>query len=461
VDNNLGTRWSANGDPQSITFNLGALHTVTHVRIAFYNGNQRQSRFDLQVSSNGTTWTNVLTNQLSNGTSTAEQMFDFADTQAQYVRYLGHGNTVNLWNSLTEVSIFGSVCASCPTPTPPAVTPTPTPTPVTATPTPTSTPSGGTRPVDINGQLHVCGTKLCNQYGNPIQLRGMSTHGLQWYAQCYDPGTAWIDALVNDWKADVLRVSMYVQEGGYETNPTMFTALADRIIDKAIARGIYVVIDWHMLTPGDPNSNLSRAQTYFTHMATRYGNTPNVLYEIANEPNGSTVTWSRIKTYANAIIPTIRNIDPDGVVLCGTRDWSSLGLSGSTGPSEVINSPLTQSNVMYVFHMYAASHDSTYLNGLSSAANSIPMFVTEWGTQQASGDGGNNFTMSQQYVDMMRTKQISWINWNYSDDERSGAVFTVGTCPNGPFTGAGGRLKPAGTWIRERIISPADNFPTN
>ena len=36
-------------------------------------------------------------------------------------------------------------------------------------------------PVAKNGQLRVIGTKLCNQYGNPIQLRGMSTHSIQWY----------------------------------------------------------------------------------------------------------------------------------------------------------------------------------------------------------------------------------------------------------------------------------------
>ncbi len=34
-----------------------------------------------------------------------------------------------------------------------------------------------TTPAAINGQLKVCGTKLCNRYGKPIQLRGMSSHG--------------------------------------------------------------------------------------------------------------------------------------------------------------------------------------------------------------------------------------------------------------------------------------------
>jgi hypothetical protein len=107
VDNNLATRWSANGEGQWIRFDLGTTRTVAFAKIAVYQGNTRQSRFDLQVSSTGTTWTTVFSGS-SNGTTTAEQTFDFADTSARYVRYLGHGNSVNLWNSLTEVSLFAA-----------------------------------------------------------------------------------------------------------------------------------------------------------------------------------------------------------------------------------------------------------------------------------------------------------------------------------------------------------------
>lgn len=147
VDNSLSTRWSANGDGQWIKYDLGSTMTVAYVRIAVYSGNQRQARFDLQLSTDNSNWTNVLTGALSNGTQTSEQTFDFADTPARYVRYLGHGNTVNMWNSISEVSIFaagGTSPTATPTPTP---TRTPTPRPaVTATPTPTPTQSGGSGP---------------------------------------------------------------------------------------------------------------------------------------------------------------------------------------------------------------------------------------------------------------------------------------------------------------------------
>ena len=139
VDNSWSTRWSANGDGQWIKLDLGSTRTVGHVRLAVYNGNLRRARFDLQTSTDNVAWTNVLTGAQSGGTTTAEQTFDFTDRSARWVRYLGHGNTVNSWNSLYEVSVFAVCSTTVPTATP---TPTPTSRPVTrVTPTPTPTPT--------------------------------------------------------------------------------------------------------------------------------------------------------------------------------------------------------------------------------------------------------------------------------------------------------------------------------
>jgi len=321
-------------------------------------------------------------------------------------------------------------------------------------------PNPGGTPVARNGQLRVCGNRLCNERNNQIQLRGMSTHGLQWYGRgtggdnCL-PDAA-LDALATDWQADIMRLSLYVQEGGYQTNPTRFTNEVSTLINELTERGLYVIVDWHMLDPGDPNFNLARARTFFTAIATQHASKNNIIYEIANEPNG--VSWATIKSYAEQIIPTIRNIDPDAVILVGTRAWSSLGVSDGATADEIFNNPVNATNIMYTFHFYAASHGASYRNELSRAADRIPMFVTEFGTQTFTGDGGNDFTSAQQYLDLMRTKKISWTNWNYSHDFRSGAVFTQGTCPNGPFAGTS-RLKAAGAWVRERIRTPADEFP--
>lgn len=116
IDNNLATRWSASGDGQWINFDLGSAKTVDYIEIAWYSGDVRRSTFDIQVSTDNTNFSNVYSGQ-SSGTTTALEKFDFTDVNARYVRIVGHGNTVNAWNSITEVNVFGYT-GSTPTPTP-------------------------------------------------------------------------------------------------------------------------------------------------------------------------------------------------------------------------------------------------------------------------------------------------------------------------------------------------------
>jgi endoglucanase len=306
--------------------------------------------------------------------------------------------------------------------------------------------------VALHGQLHVCGLRLCDKNNQEVQLRGMSTHGIQWYSQCLT--SASFDVLANDFKADILRISMYVQEDGYETDPAGFTAKVGSIIDELTKRGMYALVDFHMLNPGDPNYNLERAKTFFTAISKKYGAQNNILYDVANEPNSEngTVTWATIKKYHDAIIPVIRANDADAVILLGTHGWSTLGYSDNGNPQtymEVVNNPVNATNIMYTFHFYAASHGQGHRDVLSAAADRLPMFVTEFGTQEASGNGKDDFTSTQQWLDLLAAKKISWANWNFSDDERTGAVWKVGTCDKGSFTTA--NLKAAGTWIRDKV----------
>jgi endoglucanase len=517
VDGNTSSRWASEegSDPQWIQIDLGSSHTISRVVLNWEAA--YASAYSIQTSPNGNDWSDVHStgsgngsiddlavtgtgryvrmNGTSRGTPYGYSLFEFdvygtpssggGDTTAPStpgnLRSTGAGpSSVSLaWNASTdnvgvsgyEVLRGGSVVATASgtshTDSGLASSTSYTYTvrafdaagnrsaasaPVTVQ---TTGGGGGGTPVAANGQLRVCGVKLCNENGKQIQLRGMSSHGLQWYSQCLTGGS--LDALANDWKADILRISMYIQEGGYETNPRMFTDRVHELIEMATARGMYALVDWHMLTPGDPNYNLARAKTFFTEITQRHNGKKNVLYEIANEPNGSGVTWNVIRNYANQLVPVIRQNDPDAPIMVGTPDWSSLGVSGPGDQTDTIRAnPVSGTNIMYTFHFYAASHGTAYMNALSRAADVLPIFVSEFGTQTSSGDGGNNFARSQQYIDLMAQKKISWASWNFSDDSRSGAVFTSGTCPNGPYAGTS-RLKEAGVWIRDRIRT-ADDF---
>ncbi len=319
----------------------------------------------------------------------------------------------------------------------------------------TPPPSGGGTPVGVNGHLHVCGVHLCNQFNRPIQLRGMSTHGLQWFSQCYDDAS--LDALAKDWKADLLRIAMYVQEDGYETDPAGFTSRVNSLVDMAETRGMYALIDFHTLTPGDPNYNLDRAKTFFASVAARNAAKKNVIYEIANEPNG--VSWAAIKQYAEQVIPVIRAADPDAVVIVGTRGWSSLGVSDGSDESEIVNNPINASNIMYTFHFYAASHKDDYRATVSRAATRLPLFVTEFGTVTYTGDGAVDHASTTAWLDLLDQLKISYANWTYSDAPEGSAALKPGTCGGSDYSSSA-VLTESGALMKSRISTP-DNFPTN
>lgn len=305
----------------------------------------------------------------------------------------------------------------------------------------------GTTPIARHGRLQVCGNQLCNQYNTPVQLRGMSTHGIQWYGwgSCLTEGS--LDALANDWKADILRIAMYVQEGGYETDPAGYTAQVSRLIDEATERGMYALVDFHQLSPGDPNYNLQNAKNFFRDIVQAHSSKTNVIYDVANEPNG--VSWAGIKSYAEQVIPVIRQYNPNAVVLVGTHGWGSMGISDGRTAQDIYQNPVNATNIMYTFHFYAASHGQAYRDNLIWAAQRLPVFVTEFGSQDYTGDGANDFTSTQQYLDILNQYKISWTNWNYSDDFRSGAVWKTGSCSSNNWSSS--NLKEAGLWMRDKM----------
>ncbi len=108
LDGNLATRWSAQGDGAWIQFDLGAPATIGSVSVAWHQGDSRRQTFDVQLSGDGSAWTTVLSRAVSSGTTVELANHDLADGAGRYVRVVGHGNTYNNWNSITEATINGA-----------------------------------------------------------------------------------------------------------------------------------------------------------------------------------------------------------------------------------------------------------------------------------------------------------------------------------------------------------------
>ncbi|MFI9815958.1 polysaccharide lyase family 7 protein [Saccharothrix variisporea] len=108
IDNDLTTRWSAEGDGVWIRYDLGSPQTVGSVSIAWHKGDTRRATFDVELSDDSTTWTTALARKVTSGTTLQPETYDFADRSARYVRIVGHGNTSNDWNSITETKVLGA-----------------------------------------------------------------------------------------------------------------------------------------------------------------------------------------------------------------------------------------------------------------------------------------------------------------------------------------------------------------
>ena len=108
IDNDLGTesRWSSNGMGNSITLDLGSIATVRRIATAWYKADERQVFFDVETSTDASSWVNVLLQATAQG-SEGFINFDLNESQARYVRIVGFGNSASLWNSLIEVDVFG------------------------------------------------------------------------------------------------------------------------------------------------------------------------------------------------------------------------------------------------------------------------------------------------------------------------------------------------------------------
>ena len=263
--------------------------------------------------------------------------------------------------------------------------------------------------------------KLTDQNGDPVVLRGISTHGINWYPQYVNEET--FRYLQETYGINVIRLAMYTAEyNGYctgdDANRQTLKDTVKKGVECATDLGMYVIIDWHTLSDNNPLQNKEMAKDFFTEMSERYGDYDNVIYEICNEPNGT--SWQDIKAYAEEMIPVIRENDADAVILVGTPNWCQyLG--------EAAEDPLTGENIMYTLHFYAGTHKEDLRNTTREAIDSkLPIFVSEFGICEASGNGNLDLESANAWMDLLEENQISYVMWNLSNKDEASAFLQPG-----------------------------------
>lgn len=265
---------------------------------------------------------------------------------------------------------------------------------VSPAPTPTVKTGGG---VSEHGKLHVQGTQLCDEHGAAVELHGMSSHGIQWFPQ-YTTKQAIANTAA--YGANLFRVAMYTGEGGYLSSPTQIKKAAYAAMDAAIENDMYVIIDWHILSDGDPLTHLKEAQ---------------------------------------ALVKTIRSNAPDSIILIGSGTWSQ-------DLQDPAADPVVGTNLMYTCHFYAGTHGAWLRQRIADAQKrGLAVFVSEWGASRADGSGGVFTQESETWLNFLHQNGISWANWSLCDKNETSAALKPGTPTNRPWTD--NDLTPSGKFV--------------
>ena len=257
--------------------------------------------------------------------------------------------------------------------------------------------------VSTNGALRVVNGKIVNKSGEPIQLTGMSTFHIGLGSECYmHEGLE----SINLYGANLIRDVLYTANTtsgnalGYISDKEYHKKIFERVISDAISLDMYVLLDWHINVDGNPLTYLDEAKAFFNEMSKKYASTPNVLYEICNEPNGSGGTWKNIKKYANEIIPIIRGNASNQIIVIGTPNYSDDIASAYADPITGYE------NIMYTYHDY----DRNYTKIQSYIDSKFPIFMTEWGIRDGQS-GTGDMSKAKELIDWAKKNSVSWTAW--------------------------------------------------
>lgn len=276
----------------------------------------------------------------------------------------------------------------------------------------------GNSPYAVHGAISVDSADLVDKNGEKFQLCGMSTHGLAWFPQYvnYDA----FKTMRDEWNTNCVRLAMYTYEYGGYCNGGDKDNLKNLIksgVEYADQLGMYVIIDWHVLNDKDPNVYKSEALEFFGEMSELYKDHDNIIYEICNEPN-SGPEWADIKSYAEEVIPVIRENDSNAVIIVGTPTWSQ-------DIDKAQQEPLDYDNVMYALHFYADTHTDWLLKRVDDCvSNGLPVFISEFNICDASGRGNVNTYEGEKWHDLIEKYNLSYMCWSLANGEDSCCVIS-------------------------------------
>jgi endoglucanase len=297
--------------------------------------------------------------------------------------------------------------------------------------------------------IQVIGNQLVTLDGRPLRLTGVNRSGAefacihQWgiFEGPTDPPSV---ALIRSWHANVVRIGLNEDcwlgingvpqaSGGEKYRQTVID-----YVNTLTWNGVYAIVDLHWSAPGSvpatslrPLPDADHSLEFWRSVATALADNPDVVFDVFNEPFGvdwdcwrdgceypggpDTGPWQTVGM--QSLIDTIRGAGARQPLLVGGL-WFANDVTGWRAHQP--HDPLGQLVAsVHVYPFNRCNEPSCWNDEIAPLAESVPVLVTEFGTDWVPPHGDAMAIALMNWADAHEIGYLAWA-WNtWGDDGNS------------------------------------------